>query len=75
LIAKVIAHGPSRREAIDAARTALREFRIEGIITTLPLHLRILDHPSFLKGEYDLGLLDAMAAAPGPVEGRSGRSA
>ncbi len=75
LIAKMIAHGPDRRAAIAAARTALREFRIEGIITTLPLHLRILEQPSFLKGDYDLGLLDAMAVTPGPVKGRSGRSA
>ena len=75
LIAKLIAHGPDRPAAIDAARAALRDFRIEGIITTLPLHLRILDQPAFLDGTYDLGILDAMTVSPHPVSGRSGRPA
>ena len=60
LIAKLIAHGPDRAAALEVAARAVDRFRIEGIKTTLPLHRRILEQPAFVKGEYDLTLLERM---------------
>jgi hypothetical protein len=45
---------PDRDEAILAAKQALGSFRIEGIKTTLPLHLKILDDAGFAEGAYDV---------------------
>ncbi|NNF70349.1 MAG: acetyl-CoA carboxylase biotin carboxylase subunit, partial [Acidimicrobiia bacterium] len=52
LIAKLIVWGADRAEAIDRARRALREFTITGVATTIPAHLVILDHPTFVAGEH-----------------------
>ena len=35
---------------------------LEGIQTSIPLHLRILDDPAFIEGRYDTGFLDAFLA-------------
>jgi len=53
LIAKVIATGSNREQAIERMRSALQGARIEGVPTTVPLHLRILEHPDFLAGNCD----------------------
>jgi acetyl-CoA carboxylase biotin carboxylase subunit len=52
LMAKVIVHGRDRDEAIRRMRRALSEFVIEGVKTTMPFHLRVLDHPDFISGNY-----------------------
>lgn len=51
LIAKVIAWGRNRDEAIMRMRRALLEFEVEGIRTTIPFHLRVLDNAFFRRGE------------------------
>ncbi|HLJ59549.1 MAG TPA: acetyl-CoA carboxylase biotin carboxylase subunit [bacterium] len=51
LIAKVVAWGRDRDEAIARMQRALREFEIGGVQTTIPLHLEILDNAFFRKGE------------------------
>jgi acetyl-CoA carboxylase biotin carboxylase subunit len=51
LIAKVIAWGQHREEAILRMRRALTEFEITGIATTIPFHLRVLDNGFFRRGE------------------------
>ncbi|MBI4277197.1 MAG: acetyl-CoA carboxylase biotin carboxylase subunit, partial [Armatimonadetes bacterium] len=51
LIAKVVAWGRDREEAINRMRRALREFEIAGVKTTIPLHLRVLDNAFFRRGE------------------------
>jgi acetyl-CoA carboxylase biotin carboxylase subunit len=53
LIAKVIAHAPTREEAIETLLRCLRKARVEGVATTLPLHLAVLDSQAFRRGEYD----------------------
>ncbi len=58
LIAKVIAHGEDRREAVARMKRALREFVVEGIRTTIPFHLRVLDSPVFLSGRFDTSFLE-----------------
>ncbi len=57
MVGKVIVHGPDRKATLEGAREALTSLRIEGVRTTVPLHLKILDDPGFRKGDYDLGLL------------------
>jgi len=48
LVAKLIAHGRDREEAIARMRRALDMFVVEGIYTTIPLHQRILNDPDFI---------------------------
>jgi len=52
LIAKLITWGNSREEAIQKMKGALKEFIIEGIKTTIPLHLKIMDDPAFREGDF-----------------------
>jgi acetyl-CoA carboxylase, biotin carboxylase subunit len=58
MVAKLIAWGRDRPEAIDRARRALEEFVVKGIKTSIPFHLRVLAHPRFLEGRYDTGFID-----------------
>ncbi len=50
LVAKLIAYGADRNEAIARMRRALEMFVVEGIYTTIPLHQRILRDPDFIAG-------------------------
>ena len=50
MIAKLIVKGKTREEAIQRMKRALKEFLIEGIDTTIPFHLRVLDNEEFKKG-------------------------
>ncbi len=50
LLAKIIVRGASREEAIDRMRRALRETVLEGVKTSIPFHLRLLDDPAFQEG-------------------------
>ena len=62
LVAKVIAHGVDRAEAVARMRRALSMTVIEGIETTVPLHLRILDEPDFRAGRLSTAFMDRFAA-------------
>ena len=53
MIAKLIVHGSSRKQAIGRMQRALDEFVIEGVATTIPFHKKLLRHPAFLGGEVD----------------------
>jgi acetyl-CoA carboxylase biotin carboxylase subunit len=50
MIAKIIAHAPSRPAAIERMRVALRQTRIDGIATNLAFHASILDDDAFRNG-------------------------
>jgi acetyl-CoA carboxylase, biotin carboxylase subunit len=52
LIAKLITYDLTREGAIRIMKRALREFRIEPLKTTIPLHVRIMEDPLFQKGEF-----------------------
>jgi acetyl-CoA carboxylase, biotin carboxylase subunit len=58
LVAKLIAYGESREEAIARMKRALDMFVVEGIYTTIPLHKRILTDAEFLAGRYDTTFLN-----------------
>jgi len=57
LVAKLIATGSDRAEAIARMRRALGMFVVEGIYTSIPFHQRILQHPDFIAGRIDTGFL------------------
>jgi len=66
MIAKVIAHGRDRQEAIARMRRTLEMTVIEGIKTSIPLHLRILAEPDFQAGRLSTAFMDRFArATPG----------
>lgn len=58
LIAKLIVHGKDRKDAIYRMKAALEEAQIEGISTTVPLHLRLMDERDFNKGIFTVHSLD-----------------
>jgi acetyl-CoA carboxylase biotin carboxylase subunit len=58
LIAKVIAHGRTRQEAISRMSRALGMTVVEGVHTTIPLHQRILNDADFLAGRIHTRFLD-----------------
>jgi acetyl-CoA carboxylase biotin carboxylase subunit len=58
MIAKVIACAPTRDEALDRMKRALSEFVIEGIKTTIPFHIRMMDDPTFRSGKFTTAYLD-----------------
>ena len=62
LVAKLIAHGRDRSEAVARMNRALDGFIVEGIKTTIPLQKRILAHPDFLAGKFDTHFLDRLTA-------------
>jgi len=62
LIAKLIAHGRDRREALARMNRALDLFVIEGIQTSIPLHKKIINHPDFVNGQFDTSFLDQLAS-------------
>jgi acetyl-CoA carboxylase, biotin carboxylase subunit len=59
LLAKLVAWGRDRPEAIDRLRAALDEFALEGVKSTLPFHRRVVRHPVFLEGRYDTSFVEA----------------
>jgi acetyl-CoA/propionyl-CoA carboxylase biotin carboxyl carrier protein len=68
LVAKLIVHASTREEARQRMLRALREFRIEGIPTTIPAHVALLEDSEFVDGSYttrtiESGALEALAPA------------
>jgi acetyl-CoA carboxylase biotin carboxylase subunit len=60
MVGKLIVYGADRHEALMRGRRALGEYRLEGIKTTVPLHLRLVEDEAFLSGEYDTGYLERL---------------
>ena len=58
LLGKLIVHAPTRDQAILRMRRALRELQIEGIRTTQPFHLAVLDEADFRAGDISVRYLD-----------------
>jgi acetyl-CoA carboxylase, biotin carboxylase subunit len=52
MIAKLITTAQTREEAINKMKRALDEFVIEGIKTTIPFHQKLMEHPSYVAGNY-----------------------
>lgn len=58
IVAKLIAYGRTRAEAILRMRRALEEFIVEGVKTTIPFHQRVLADPDFVKGKFDTSFVE-----------------
>lgn len=52
MIAKLITTAQTREEAISKMKRALSEFVIEGIKTTIPFHVQLMEHPDYVEGNY-----------------------
>ena len=57
LVAKLIAYGADREEAIARMKRALDLFVVEGIHTSIPLHKRIMNEPDFVAGTFDTNFI------------------
>jgi len=70
LLAKLIVHGEDREEAIARMKLALECFVVEGVHTTIPFLLELMDNPDYVSGNVDTKFVDrlmaerAAAAAP-----------
>ncbi len=60
LLAKLIVRGQDRAEALSRMRRALQEFVVQGVKTTIPFHLRVMDHPDFVKGAVSTNFLERL---------------
>ena len=73
LLAKVIAHGPTRAAAARELADALKEMRVEGVKHNVDLLLAVVQHPAFRRGDLHTGFLDEhriieeLAVVPPPV--------
>ncbi|MDP6762110.1 MAG: acetyl-CoA carboxylase biotin carboxylase subunit [Planctomycetota bacterium] len=66
LLAKLIAHGETRAEAIELMLAALRASRVEGVSTTIPLHIAVLESEAFGSGEVDTSFIPGLDALSAP---------
>jgi propionyl-CoA carboxylase alpha chain len=53
MIAKLVTHGKDRTEAIQKMKKAIKEYKIEGLVTTLPFGTFVFEHDAFLTGKFD----------------------
>ncbi|MGK2861404.1 MAG: acetyl-CoA carboxylase biotin carboxylase subunit [Chitinophagaceae bacterium] len=53
MIAKLVTHGKNRMEAIQKMKAAIREYKIEGVATTLPFGSFVFENEAFLSGRFD----------------------
>jgi acetyl-CoA carboxylase biotin carboxylase subunit len=72
LVAKVIAHAETRSQAIDTLARALAAARIEGVATTVPLHLAVLASEPFRAGRYDTSAIPGWPPARAATRVKAG---
>jgi acetyl-CoA carboxylase, biotin carboxylase subunit len=58
MIAKLIVSGQSREEVMTRMKRALQEFVIEGVKTTIPFHIKLMDDEQFKSGKFTTAFLD-----------------
>ncbi len=63
LVAKLIAYGDTREEAISRMKVALAEYEIGGLTTNIPLQRRLMNDPGFRQGGFDIHHLEALIAS------------
>jgi acetyl-CoA carboxylase biotin carboxylase subunit len=66
MIAKIIVHGRDRQEAIARMKRTLEMTVIEGIKTSIPLHLRIMSDPDFIAGKVSTSFMERLLSRPAP---------
>jgi acetyl-CoA carboxylase biotin carboxylase subunit len=58
MLAKLIVYAPTRIEAVERMKRALLELRVDGVDTSVPFHLRVMDEPDFRAGRLDIRYLE-----------------
>lgn len=58
MVGKLLVHQPTREEAIISMIRCLRELKVDGIKTSVPLQLKILEHPDFMDAKIDTGFVE-----------------
>ncbi|WP_156484780.1 acetyl-CoA carboxylase biotin carboxylase subunit [Bhargavaea cecembensis] len=58
MVAKLITFADTREEAVARMKRALSEFVVEGVDTTIPFHLNLMDHEVFKSGDFDTKFLE-----------------
>ncbi len=58
MVAKLITFADTREEAVAKMKRALGEFVIEGVFTTIPFHLKLMDHEVFKSGDFNTKFLE-----------------
>jgi acetyl-CoA carboxylase biotin carboxylase subunit len=66
MIAKIIVHGRDRQEAIARMKRTLEMSVVEGIRTSIPLHLRILNDPDFIAGRMSTHFMERFQSVKKP---------
>jgi len=66
LMAKLIVWAPDRESAISRGRRALEEFTVQGVATTIPAHLAVLDHEDFVNGTHHTKWMEDVVDLQGP---------
>ncbi len=61
MIAKLIVTAANRKDAICKMKRALEEFTIEGVKTTIPFHIQLMNHPEFVAGTYTTKLMESFS--------------
>ena len=64
MIAKIVVHGRDRQEAIARMKRTLEMTVIEGIKTSIPLHLKVLGDPEFIAGKLSTSFMERFLARP-----------
>src|SRR5205085_9272561 len=72
MLAKLIVWGETRGQAILRMRRALSEYKLLGIRTTIPFHLRMMESPSFIGGRLDTRFLERTSIMETNVTGQHG---
>ncbi|MDP4550193.1 acetyl-CoA carboxylase biotin carboxylase subunit [Alkalihalobacillus macyae] len=58
MVAKLITYADTREEAIARMKRALGEFVVEGVKTTIPFHMRLMNHEKFVSGDFNTKFLE-----------------
>ena len=65
LLAKLVVWGATRDQAINRGKRALREFHVVGVATTIPAHLKVLEHEDFMNGNHHTRWLEEVVSLEG----------
>ena len=68
MVAKLITYGATREEAIARMKRALEEFVIEGVKTTIPFHIKLMNHDKFVEGDFNTKFLEMYDLTDKPDE-------
>jgi acetyl-CoA carboxylase biotin carboxylase subunit len=68
MVGKLIVHGARRAETLGGAAGALASLKLDGVRTTIPLHLRLLEDGNFRDGRYDINYLARSGLLTRPAE-------